>query len=135
MRASLFPIAAALIVLLGGCGFFDSGIVWRGGPYALTWIDIPDDVRLEYDRGDGGFSGRIEPRVFAVGWNKRYLVAKQHPSGDRSVTNFFVIDATADSADADHEKVVRGPLTEGEFQRLSSELSLPPFSKVLASLE
>jgi hypothetical protein len=101
----------------------------------LTWIDIPDDVRLEYDRGDGGFSHRIEERVFAVGWNKHYLVAKQHPSGDRSITNFFVIDAIADSAEADSQKVVRGPLTESEFQRLSSELSLPPFSKVLASLE
>ena len=127
----------ALIVLgfaLSGC-YFDSGTPWSWGPYRLAWIDLPDDVWLEY-RDSGSISQhRVEPRVFAVGCDANWVVAKQHPNGDRSITNFFIIDATRDSIRAEVSDVVRGPLTEAEFQRLSSELHLPPFTKVLASLQ
>ena len=99
------------------------------------WIDRPDDVWLEYRFSDGGSHRLIEPRVFAVGADKRWVVAKQHPDGDRSVTNFFVIDATRDSTPTENREAVRGPLTEAQFQQLARELGLPPFSKVLASLQ
>jgi hypothetical protein len=132
MRRSFTVLIVAL--LLSGCNF-DSGTPWRGGPYTLTWIDRPNDVRLEYHRPQGGSDVRVDPRVFAVGWNKHYVVAKQHPNGDRTVTNFFVIDATLESDRSERGDVVRGPLTEAEFQSLSRQLDLPPFTKVLASLQ
>jgi hypothetical protein len=62
-------------------------------------------------------------------------VAKQHPGGDRTVTNFFIIDATRETPRSVQRDVVRGPLTEAEFERLSHELGLPSFTKVLASLQ
>ena len=108
---------------------------WHYGPYALVWIDLPDDVWLEYRTPNSGSQRRVEPRVFAVGADKRWVVAKQHPGGDRSITNFFVIDATRDSIRAANSEVVRGPLSEAEFQQLEREFHLPRFTKVLASLE
>jgi hypothetical protein len=133
------PLKITAIVLLSGllagCGHFDSGLVWRGGPYALIWIDIPDDVKLSYDAGKGSWLGRVDARVFAVGWDGRYVVAKQHPKGDKNITNYFVIDSQKDSLNADAEKVVIGPLGEEEFQKRSAELKLPPFTKVLESLK
>jgi hypothetical protein len=135
MRRSFAVLIVALFSeCLCSCNF-DSGTPWRSGPYALTWIDTPDDVWLEYRRPGGGSDVRVDARVFAVGRNEHYVVAKQHPGGDRSVTNFFVIDATRESPRSERSDVVRGPLTEAEFQRLSHELSLPPFTKVLASLQ
>jgi hypothetical protein len=135
MRLSLAVLAATVLLgCLCSCNF-DSGIPWRDGPYALAWIDKPDDVWLEYRRAGGGSDVRVDPRVFAVGRNEHYVVAKQHPGGDRSVTNFFIIDATRESPRSERTDVVRGPLTEAEFQRLSDELGLPPFTKVLASLQ
>ena len=128
-------IVIGLSALLSGCGLFDSGVVWRGGPYILGWIDLPDEVTLSYDLGDGASIGRIETCVFAVGWDGRYLVAKQHPAGDRTITNFFVVDAQADGPYADTRKVVIGPLSESEFAAKARELSLPSFSKELASLK
>ena len=98
------------------------------------WIDLPDDVGLSYDADNGAWLGRIDPHVFAVGWDGHYLVAQQHPKGDKRVTNYFIIDSTKDSMKAEVKAVVIGPLTESEFGKKSVELNLPTFSKVLESL-
>jgi len=133
-RLKLF-VVLAMLVLLGGCSLFDFGIEWRGGPYGLVWVDTTTDTSLSRDLGDGSWIGRIDSTVFAVGWDGRYLVAKQHPNGDRSQTNYFILDARKDEKYADPSEVVTGPLTALEFQRKSVELKLPKFSKVLESLE
>ena len=101
----------------------------------MIWIDIPDDVTLSYDLGQNSAVGRIEERVFAVGWDGRYVVAQQHPKGNKSITNYFYIDSQKDSAYADAKQVVVGPLSEAEFKKKSEELKLPPFTKVLKSLK
>ena len=118
--------------VLPGCGLFDSGIVWRQGPYALTWIDDPQAVRLSYDAGKGSWAGRVEPRVFAVGADESYIVAKQHPGGDKRITNYYVINVKEDSLS---RPLVVGPLTEEDFKRKSAELKLPTFTKILESLQ
>jgi hypothetical protein len=64
-----------------GCAWFDSGVPWRDGQYKLLWIDLPDEVELVYDMGGGGSVPLVEARVFAVGTDDRYVVAKQHPAG------------------------------------------------------
>lgn len=127
--------ALLTILALAGCGLFDSGSVWQEGPYVLGWIDLPDEVTLSYDLGKGSLVGRIQERVFAVGWDGNYLVAKQHPKGDKSVTHFYILDSRKDNPYARIEDVVIGPLTEDEFYRKKSEMNLPEFSKVLSSLE
>ncbi len=124
-----------IFMLVSSCGLFDSGEVWRGGPYRLSWIDIPENVTLSYDLGKGSSVGRIEEQVFAVGWDGHYLVAQQHPKGNKKITNYFIIDAKKDSPTADPKNVVIGPLTEAEYKTKSVELRLPPFTKELESLK
>jgi hypothetical protein len=66
-------------------------------------------MSVDYDLEDGGAIGRVPATVFAVGWDGRYLVAKQHPYDainkseivDRSVTNYYIIDSSKDSKFAD----------------------------------
>jgi hypothetical protein len=119
-------------LLLAGC---DSGTPWRSGPYALLWIDLPEEVRLSYYMGNGAWAQLIEPRVFAVGANDRYIVAKQHPGGNKSITNYFIIDIRAGAPSARSNGGVVGPLTGKAFAERATQLSLPPFTKTLASLE
>jgi hypothetical protein len=133
-RLFRIPVLAALALSLFGCNF-DSGTPWRSGRYALKWIDTPDDVWLELQDSDGLSQVRVEPRVFAVGADQQWVVAKQHPGGDRTITNFFVVDAGRDTMRAQKSDVVHGPLTEAEFQELARQLHLPAFTKVLASLQ
>jgi len=134
-QAIRYSVALMTASLLSSCGLFDSGVEWRGGPYALLWIDTPENISICRDLGSGSWSGRIDSTVFAVGWDGRYLLPKQHPNNDRSVTNYFIVDSRNDSDDADQTKIVLGPLTVAEFQRKNVELKLPKFSKVLSSLQ
>jgi hypothetical protein len=127
-------ITLVMAGLLSSC-VFDSGIEWRGGPYVLIWIDTAENLTINRDEGEGAYSGRIDSTVFAVGWDGRYLVAKQHPDGDRSKTHYFVLDSSKDTDVGEPEEVVTGPLSAVEFQQKSNEMGLPPFSKVLISLE
>src|SRR5690554_122208 len=132
-------IARILLIMpclaIGGCGLWDSGIEWRGGPYILIWIDDPSTTTLSYDLGEGTSVGRVDEVVFSVGWDGRYAVAKQHPAGDKNVTNYFFIDSSKDHKYADPPDVVVGPLDENEFRAKKKELGLPEFSKTLASLQ
>jgi hypothetical protein len=137
-KMRVFVQTAGLVLLCGllsGCGLFDSGVVWKGGHYAMIWIDIPDDVQLSYDAGNGAWMGRVEARVFAVGWDGRYVVAKQHPKGNKSVTNYFIVDSQKDSSFANTTQAVIGPLSVLEFQKRSAEMKLPRFTKLLGSLQ
>jgi hypothetical protein len=92
-------------------------------------------MSISYDLGDGGSIGRIEPVVFSVGWDNRYIVAKQHPGGNRRVTDFYYLDMTKDSKYADPTNSVVGPLTEAEFVQKQRQLGLPSFTQTIKNLE
>ncbi len=127
--------AIMLCAQIVGCSLFDSGIEWRSGPYALLWIDTPDNVSLSYDLGSGSWVGRVEPKVFAVGANDQYIVAKQHPTQNKLIVDYYIVLRGEDSMSADSKKVVLGPLTTEEFDLKSKELNLPQFSKVLEAFQ
>lgn len=121
--------------LLTSCGLFDSGVEWRAGPYALLWLDTAESTSIYRELGEGRWIGRVDSTVFAVGWDGRYLVAKQHPKNDRRTTNYFIVNASKDSDYIDPTEIVTGPLTASEFQKKNTELHLPAFSKVLDTLQ
>jgi hypothetical protein len=135
VRLFSLSIAAFLLACLTSCSLFDSGVEWRGGPYALLWIDISEDMSLCRELGEGSWICRVDAMVFAVGWDGRYAVAKQHPAGDRSKTNYFIVDALRDTDLANQSDVVLGPLNKEEYEQQAVELKLPEFTKVLHSLE
>jgi hypothetical protein len=124
-----------LCTAAAGCGFFDSRIECRDGPYILIWIDIPSSTTLNYALEGGTSVGRIDETVFSVGRNERCIVAKQHPRDDKSVTNYFFIDKDKDKPYADPRDFVVGPLSEMEFHAKAKELGLPEFRKTLTSLQ
>ena len=127
MRPGAFP--------LNSCSLFDSGVEWRGGPYALIWIDTSENVSLSGELSESSWIGRVDATVFAVGWDGRYAVAKQHPAGDRSKTQYFIIDSQRDSPTADPRQSVIGPLSDLQSAQKSLELKLPAFTKTLVALE
>jgi len=132
MRFRSFSMAAVLLFVMG-CSLFDSGMPWESGPYALLWIDLPDEVQLSYDLGRGSWATLVGPRVFAVGANQEYVVAQQHPGGDKTITNFFIIEVQA-GAKATSQHGIMGPLGQQEFYEKAATLRLPAFTKTLESL-
>ena len=91
-------------------------------------------MSVYYGLKDSGGVGRIDQTVFSVGWNDRYIVAKQHPNNNRGVTNFFYLDMIKDGPLVDPPVCVVGPLSEAEFTREQAELGLPPFRRTIHSL-
>lgn len=121
------------VLLVSGCGFVHDEHIT--GPYRLIAVDVDSQMSISYDLGDGSAVGRINETVFAFGFDERFIVAKQHPNGDRSVTNFFYLDMTKDSKYAEPTDSVTGPLTEKEFESEATRLNLPKFSRTLTALE
>ena len=105
------------------------------GPYDLAAIDTEEQTSVYYRLSDGNGIGRIEPTVFSVGWNDRYIVAEQHPGNNKAVINYFYLDMTKDNQLADPAASVTGPLIADEFSRKAAELHLPRFRLTLQSLE
>lgn len=88
MRVAIICLAVAAPVTVSGCGRFvrDQEVT---GSYRLIAPDVDEQLSLSYSLDDGSAVGRVNETVFAVGWNDRYIVAKQHPARDRSRTNFI----------------------------------------------
>jgi hypothetical protein len=134
-RAIPIVLAISYALLISGCGLFDSGEEWRSGPYALIWIDLRNEVTLSYDMGQGVWGTLIEPQVFAVGADKKYVVAKQHPNGRKDRTNYFIVEMQVGQSWAVIEDAVVGPLSEQSYREKAAALKLPPFTKVLEPLQ
>lgn len=105
------------------------------GDYHLTAVDVMEQMAVSRNLHDGLFVGRIDETVFSVGWNDHYIVAKQHPGNDRSVTHYYYLDISRDSPHADPSESVTGPLTEAEFKKRQVELNLPAFTRTFPKLK
>lgn len=115
-------------LLVTGCGAFDSGRPWQDGPFALLWIDTQNEVTLSIDRGQGGWSVLVPEQVFAVGSDSKWIVAKQHPHGDRGQTQYWFVEKA-------EPQQVMGPYSKQDFEQLVVLKKLPQFTKTLDSLE
>jgi hypothetical protein len=127
----LIPVVAAFLV--SGCGAaHDEPIT---GPYSLGAVDVDEQMSISYDLGNGSTVGRINKMVFAYGYNHNYIAAKQHPKGDKRVTNYYYLDMTKDSMYASPSASVIGPLSKEEFEKASIQLILPDFTQTIRHLE
>jgi hypothetical protein len=78
--------------------------------------------------------------VFALGADDHYIVVKQHPAKDsfgnfdQTVTHYYIVTRISGTAE-EKEKVVRGPLSKVDYDRLAASNSLPQFTKTFRDLE
>lgn len=81
------------LMILSGCGLFESTSDKIIGHFNVSFVDDVNWRSVCLDNGT-----LIEPYVFAVGHNEKYIVVKQHPSNrnefkiDTGVTKYFIID-------------------------------------------
>lgn len=120
-------VVSMLLPILVGCGFVqDEAII---GPYRWIAVDDPNDMTVCYTVGQEDCVGRIPGTVFSVGWDDRYIVAKQHALNDPSTTHYFILEMARDSLYAEPSASVTGPLTEQAFTEKAKALHLPNFKK------
>jgi len=133
MRHLRIAALSLVSLIFCGCGFVHDERLT--GDYRLIAVDTLEQMSVSLGLPGGNAIGRIEETVFAVGWSDRYIVAKQHPANNRSVTSFFILDMSRDSTYADPSESVTGILSEAEFNNLKAELKLPDFRRIIEQLE
>ena len=133
MKPFRFAALTAICGILSGCGFVHDERLT--GDYRLIAVDVMEQMSVSLSLPGGSAIGRINETVFAVGWNDRYIVAKQHPANNRSITHFYYLDISRDSTYAEPSQSVTGPLTEAEFAQRKAELKLPDFRRTIKQLE
>ena len=124
-----------IVIGASGCALIDSGTPWKSDPYMLQWIDDPNSVSL-LQAFDSKLSAELIPsQVFSVGIDDHYLVVKQHPGGNKRVTNFYVVLRSQEKHDRFDPQALLGPMNADEFTARSKSMNLPLFTKTLTSLE
>jgi len=124
-----------LCLFLYGCW----GVAYNeelNGQYYLSATDTREQMYLSYEDEKYGGLGVISETVYAVGQNDAYIIAKQHPNSDKTITNYFIVPITNKISNIP-EKNIFGPLTFEEFINKKKELKIEnlDFSIVFEDLE
>jgi hypothetical protein len=124
---------ASLAAALHACGVVHDEAI--DGPYRLEAVDADDEMAVYYCTSSDECIGRVDRTVFAVGWDRSYIVAARHPAGDRGRTEYYYLVRALDGRLVDPSVSVRGPLSADEFRKESSRLGLPSLRRKISRLE
>jgi len=126
MKEKLFCILSifAVAIFVAGCPerlIYDENL---GNGYAVSAVDVMEDAAVVHKDKGRLLATVVVPRtVFAYGWNDDFILAKRHPAKkdgkvDTSLTYWYIVEVASVN--------VHGPLSEDEFNRLRTELKVPP---------
>jgi len=130
-----FKVILIIFVVFTSCQDLahDDNIIGR---YKLIAIDYIEQMHLSYQIDINNSVGIIDQTIFAVGFNKNYIIVKQHPLNNRKITNYYIV-LIYNEMTYWPEKGVIGPFTKEEFNKKRYELHIPDikFTKVIKDLE
>lgn len=131
-------ILSFLVVLTApACFPFDGPEYRLDEQYYLGATDIAEQMALYRQISDKSGIERVGQTVFAAGVDRRHVIVQRHPSGDRTRTEYFILERAKDAPLADPSVSVRGPFSKEEFERARIQLGVAPalsFSVVLEKL-
>jgi len=114
---SMSFILLAFIIACGGIGFaYEKKL---SGKYCLIACDTLEQMHIATMPSDGGnsYPGVIPETVFAVGWDEHFIIAKQHPPGDKTAMSFYILRVS--------DGLVAGPWAEAGFIAERKKLGVP----------
>jgi hypothetical protein len=93
--------------------------------YYLVATDVPENMSLGYSVHDDNttFVDVVGETIFAAGYNDKYIILKQHPSNNRTITNYYIVPIYKEFSYYP-EKGVNGPLTIEQFNKKREELKI-----------
>jgi hypothetical protein len=121
-KFKILLITIFLLTLITSCGLFESTSDTIVGQFNVSFVDDVTWRSICLDNGT-----LVEPYVFAVGHNEKFIVAKQHPCDrtefkvNTSVTKYFIIDISK----ADYSgNGIYPSLDKHQFDSLSTSLNI-----------
>ena len=120
-----FLIPLLFVIFFMGC---QSAVILDHlvGIYYLVAADDDRQCSLAtHEPSDGGTYGNVvNQTVFAVGYNEKYIIAKQHPDNNRKITNYFIVPVEQHITRENLNNIL-GPLTYNQFMTKRHELIIP----------
>lgn len=116
---------------------FDKFPIEINKDYYVDYIDSESQMSIFYTYNGKDDIGVVNETVFAVGYNDEFIIAKQHPDGNKQITNYLIIPLKF-KLHIDPEENKFGPLNFQEFQNKRIELKIPKnlqFTEVFENLE
>ena len=114
-----------LVLIIQSCGWLEKREqIEIIGDYAVGWNDLESNrcIRKSTNGCSGCYSILVEGYVYGVGHNENFIIVKQHPNPDTSVTNYYVIDVAKNSKQT--SQGINGPLSKSRFEELLRELKI-----------
>ena len=117
---------SGVAILVGGCPFTFMGRAYEEdlvNGYTVWATDVMEQAEIVKKHKENTSVTVVVPAtVFAYGWNDDFIIAKRHPPKkdgkvDTSVIYWYIIEVASGN--------VHGPLSEGEFNSLGTELKVP----------
>lgn len=121
-----YKIAIAILTLLTFIGCPDFVVKEKiCGNYYLVASDAESEIFLAYHEPDDNscYYGVIEKKVFAVGYDDSYIIAKQRMA-NKIITNYFILPIKK-KMDWKNTGLI-GPLTLDQFNKKKQELRISP---------
>ncbi|TKG87739.1 DUF3997 domain-containing protein [Puteibacter caeruleilacunae] len=104
--------------------------------YYLLAVDSKYDMSVALELKDKtAYIGRIDETVFEVGFDDRFIIAKQYPEGQKDMIRYFILDSNKDTELAEVEASVFGPLTETDFLEKRKSLGISEELKFTINLK
>ncbi|HEY2725897.1 MAG TPA: hypothetical protein VGI61_01885 [Parafilimonas sp.] len=119
-------VVCCLIFFSAGCFRHEYKKPIANGYYLYAYAADEDMSIMHFDNYGG--MEIINPTVFSIGYDKDFIIAKQHPAiypekENRHVTNYFIIPLKQPVKWTD-DSVAIGPLKENEFQEIRKKLKI-----------
>ena len=128
-KKACYLIAFVLSIVFYSCG--DSERRISGNYFLLSMDGNKYQTSLsQRDEKDGdSFDGIIDYMVYAVGFDSRYIIAKQHPWGPGAgpnfkITYYYIVDMTETPGAFHGDPKVYGPYSESEFCKKRTMLGI-----------
>ncbi len=111
---SMAFILLAFILACGGIGFAYQQKM--SGKYFLIATDSLEQMDISEGPSDGSnsYRGVIPGTVFEAGWDEHFIIAKQHPPGRESSTNFYILRVS----DGKLSELIDEPAFDAEREKL-----------------
>lgn len=92
--------------------------------YEVGWNDLETNrcISKPIAGCDGCYDIVIESYVYSVGHNDHFIIAKQHPNLDSTITHYFVVDIIKNKEN--NKKGIYGPLDKDKFEGLLNQLKI-----------
>ncbi|MFK7049804.1 hypothetical protein FLACOL_00457 [Flavobacterium columnare] len=115
-------ITLVLINLFFSCNDIENNKII--GRYYLVAVDTKDNMTIGYEIDENGNTvDVVGETIFSIGNNDKYIIAKQHPSRNKNIVNYFIIPIYKDFTYSP-EKGLIGPLSLNQFEAKRKELNI-----------